>query len=1430
MKNFKKIGDNLNTQEFNALVSLYKHFKRHNDNISIANNVTGTYADYNFNLEGTTILDNGIVITDETIQAEPKVQLTNPVFHYSTYILKLQVLHYTGVNIFDDNDKNNFKVVDTLEIELTENEFVNIPVDTLEKDYIITFDANVEIIHNKTEMHGIHGLKVDSTNNPIMKTEKTDLYSQLLDLNDEPYNLFDNSGKTIYFFEKLNLFYDFKATLNPIVEDEETTISVKIKDEDGSILVGEKVYFYEKYEPSIKLDVNPTIVIADENSEVTGFVRDAINGSRVVDVGKTLYFFEQVQHLVRSVTLSASKTTSTYGDSITLTSYVYDEDNNPIAHRSVEFNDGNNVIGKLTTNSEGKVVLTLSSLSAGTHNIKAYSDGIFSSQITITVNKKTPTLTISGSNINYGSNEVLTGNLSVGGGENVEIYQGNTLIDTVITNGNGGFSKTVTGLTVGSYTFKAVYNGNDNYNSANSSVINVTVSKQTPTLNIATNNTKITYGGNVSLTGTLSAGNNLSVKIYNGNNVIDTVTTGSGGAYSKTVTGLNAGTYTFKSSFDGNSYYNTVTSNNVGVTVNKATPTISLTGSNITFGDAVNLSGVLSNGANRPVKIYRNNDVIATVNTTTNGAYNKSLTGLNVGTYIFKSIYEGDSNYNSATSSNLTLTVSKAPSTVNLSVNHTAITYGESVTVSGTLSVGSGKSVKIYDGSTVIATVTTGNGGAYSKTFDNLNAGTHTFKAVFDTDANYVTSQSSSVNVTVGKQSTTISLTGQNVTYPDSVVLSGTLSVANKSVKIYQGSNVIATVTSSSTGSFSKMVTGLNAGTYTFKAVYEGDGNYITSNSGNKSVTVSKATPTMTFTSNNVTYPTAVSMNGTFSLTGKKIKLYKDDTLIDTVTVGSDGKFSKTTGYNAGSYTFKAVYVGDTNYNSVTKTINITISKGTPTITLTGQNVTYPTAITVNGVFSLTGKEIKIYRDNTEVGTVTSANDGKFSKSFNYDAGSYTFKAVYEGDDNYNGVNKQVTITVNKFTTTLSLTGQNVTYPKPINLNGVLSIPNKNILIFKDNSFMGTVTAGSDGKFSKTLNYDVGDYVFQAKYNGETNYTASNSNNLNISVSKGSPTVTLSTNSSSITYGQSITLSGRLTLDGQNPVKLYDGETLLDTITTNVNGSFGKSISNLSVGNHSFKVVYSGTNNYNRAESTSVAVTVNKIKPVISLSSSSSKVTYEAGEFTLSGSITNVTGSVTLNVYRDSTKVDSIQTNDNGSFSKVITANKNGAFKYYVEYAGDSTHEYVISNKVDVDVETSLTLYWKGAIGNNTLNLGYDRTPLKLEWSDGTEQTVNSITSITPHGESKSVKISNINSINRIDNLSTTGIYSITVPVTINVHSLYNAVVLTDLHLFWKTNPQQFNTILFRDVNYVKIWIPKGCTSVYTSAGYPSSRLVERDY
>ena len=240
---YYNIGDSLTMAQFNAYISLLRQNVNHNEEIHIKDNVTGEYGTYLFDIEDTTLTDSGMIVSDETIQAEPKVKLSDWVFTASKYILKLQILHYTGANILDDNT-TDFKVVDTLEIELQRGKWVNIPVESIEKDYIISLNAEIIIDHSAPIIQDYPTLIDLTVDKSIIQTDETaDLIATVTD------DVKGLNGIPVYFYEA------YEPTLLKLTGDKSIMqtgdvldLKATLKDEDGSLIEGEPVYFYEQYE------------------------------------------------------------------------------------------------------------------------------------------------------------------------------------------------------------------------------------------------------------------------------------------------------------------------------------------------------------------------------------------------------------------------------------------------------------------------------------------------------------------------------------------------------------------------------------------------------------------------------------------------------------------------------------------------------------------------------------------------------------------------------------------------------------------------------------------------------------------------------------------------------------------------------------------------------------------------------------------------------------------------------------------------------------------------------------------------------------------------------------------------------------------------------------------------------------------------------
>jgi len=146
---YKQIEDTLTVNEFNALVYRLKQNYPFKEEIQINNStVHGKYADYLFNLESTTIVDNGILITNETLTNIGTITLINPRFRNSTYTIKMKVYSISDVNVCTDASTDNITVT-PLTITLQYGTPVNIPFETLNLDHVIGFDATVNIVHDQ---------------------------------------------------------------------------------------------------------------------------------------------------------------------------------------------------------------------------------------------------------------------------------------------------------------------------------------------------------------------------------------------------------------------------------------------------------------------------------------------------------------------------------------------------------------------------------------------------------------------------------------------------------------------------------------------------------------------------------------------------------------------------------------------------------------------------------------------------------------------------------------------------------------------------------------------------------------------------------------------------------------------------------------------------------------------------------------------------------------------------------------------------------------------------------------------------------------------------------------------------------------------------------------------------------------------------------
>ena len=626
---------------------------------------------------------------------------------------------------------------------------------------------------------------------------------------------------------------------------------------------------------------------------------------------------------------------------------------------------------------------------------------------------------------------------------------GATALNTVSPDANGVAhpSTSQTALAAGTYNFMAVVASNDNYNGATGNCEPFTVGKATATVATA---------------------------IHNGSNH---------------TTDVQSTTITLDSTIHDKA---TVTGNGI----------IAVTGS-VTF------------------KFFLNSTCLNTPNDTSSAQPLTSgvvdATGfakgpLAAGVYSFLASYSGDDNYNAADALCETVSVGKGTPTVTTAIhngsNHAADVQGTSLALNSTIHdkatvAGDGTLVptgsvtfKFFLNTTCAGTpndtssaqaLTSGAVDATGFAKGPLGAGGYSFLASYSGDTNYNPADALCERVTVGTgipivttaihnggnhatdvQGTTIALDSTihdkaTVTGDGALVPTGSVTFKfflNTTCTGTPNDTSTATLTSGAVDNTGFAKGPLAAGSYSFLASYGGDANYTAADGLCETVTVGKATPSVT---------TAIHNGGNHAADVQGTTIALDSTIHDKATVTGDGTLVPTgsvtfkfflnsacsgtpndtstaaltsgavdnTGFTkgplaTGSYSFLASYGGDGNYNAADALCEtVSVGKGTPTVTTaihSGSNHTTDVqgtslalnstihdkaTVTGDGTLVPTGSvTFKFFLNSTCAGTPNDTSSAQALTSGAVDAtgfakgplgaGSYSFLASYNGDTNYN--------------------------------------------------------------------------------------------------------------------------------------------------------------------------------------------------------------------------------------------------------------------------------------------------------------------------------------------------------------------------------------------------------------------------------------------
>ncbi len=804
---------------------------------------------------------------------------------------------------------------------------------------------------------------------------------------------------------------------------------------------------------------------------------------------------------------------------------------------------------------------------------------------------------------------------------------------------NGLATISTSSLPVGQTTITATYNGDDNNNTSVDSLVQTV--KQTPSIALTSSANPSSVNQSVTFTATLPSAVTNTVTFTDGATTLGTVTVTSGVATVTTLS-LTAGSHTITATYNGDGTYGPATTNLTQIV--KGTPTITVaTSGPSTFGNNVTITATVPSGVTGTVTFTSGSTSLGTANISGTTA-SVSTSTLPVGSNTITATYNGDT-YNNTATAITTQVVSMASTTTTLASSLNPSINGQSVTFTATLSSSSATgSITFSDGASVLGTTTVSAGVATFST-STLNVGAHTITAAYSGDTNWSASTSAPLTQNVNKVAPTVNLasslnpssSGQPVTF--TATLSNSSATGN--ITFSDGATVLgATAVSAGVATFSTST--LNAGTHIITAAYSGDTTWGAATSGPLTQTV-KGAPTVNLTSSlnpsspgqSVTFTATLSSS---SATGN-ITFSDGATILGTASVSGGSAAISTSALSAGSHTIIAAYGGDTTWDAATSGPLTQTVKVSPTVNLASSlnPSTYNQSVTFTATLSNSSATGNItFSDGATVLGTTAVSGGSAAISTStLNVGSHIVTAAYSGDPTWGAATSlPLTQTVNKISPTLpppavsnpnipSGTSETITETVPPGVSGPVTFYNGSDPIGTAPVVGGTATI-------TVSNLPVGNNPITASTPGDANNNPATSPATTVTVTKSTPTVTLTSSKNPSAANESVIFTATVPTSATGTITFTDGATVLGTAPV-TNGTAAVTANSLTAGTHTIVATYVGDSNYNQATSAPLTQIVDKATPSLPPPSVSNPTEQYGGTETITETVPpGVSGPVTF--------------------------------------------------------------------------------------------------------------------------------------------------------------------------------------------------------
>ena len=474
-----------------------------------------------------------------------------------------------------------------------------------------------------------------------------------------------------------------------------------------------------------------------------------------------------------SLSLMPSATSVVVGQPLTLTATASPAPSSPVI---VTFFDGGKQIGQATTNGSGVATISSSTLAIGSHTLTAsfpactVQPTVTSTPAAVTVITIATTLTLSAAASQSACQPAtLTATISPAAAPGsvlfYDVTSGRKAIGGSLLS-NGVATVIVPPFTAGPHQIEADYTPTDPTYATSVATAALTVSAIPTSTSLSAQPQSSASGQQVTLVATISycqtAGSaSLPLKgsvTFTDNSAPLATVPVSNAAASFSISTLAIGSHPITATFTSADTNYLGSSGSATVSVGKTPTTTQLTVDTLTstFGQTITLTAMVQPpAATGTVTFSDGTQPLGSPQTLSGGQATLTIALQTAGLHMLTANYSGDANFAGGSSSTITESVGKAPSTTTLSASPMSPSFGQSVKLTATVgpAAGSGAvtggSVTFNDGSAVLGSSPLVSGGASLST-STLSAGSHTLTATYSGGDNFQGSQSNSVQVTVG--------------------------------------------------------------------------------------------------------------------------------------------------------------------------------------------------------------------------------------------------------------------------------------------------------------------------------------------------------------------------------------------------------------------------------------------------------------------------------------------------------------------------------------------------------------------------------------------------------------------------------------------------------------------------------------------------------